>query len=63
VCWLKFCGLLDYNVISLASGLSSSQNGLACLGPEVAAEGAKARGFDFAEPAVEGGVDGEEGKC
>ena len=35
---------------------------VACLGPEVAAEGAKARGFDFAEPAVEGGVDGEEGK-
>jgi hypothetical protein len=28
VCWLKFCGLLDYNVILLASGLSSSQNGL-----------------------------------
>ena len=28
VCWLKLCSLLDYNVISLASELSSSQKGL-----------------------------------
>jgi hypothetical protein len=28
VCWLKFCGLVDYNVISLASGQSCSRNGL-----------------------------------
>ena len=28
VCWLNFCGLVDYNVGSLASGQSSSRNGL-----------------------------------
>ena len=28
VCWLNFCGLVDYNVSSLASRQSSSRNGL-----------------------------------
>ncbi len=28
VCWLKFCGLVDYNVSSLASGQSPSRNSL-----------------------------------